>query len=75
MSTRNRTFDSVEGDGLVPVAAALLPGSRQVVLVDAVHGPSLRTTWYGSSISVDAWWPVALDAWRGALRARQSDAA
>ncbi len=68
-------LDSVEGDGLVPVAAALLPGSRQVVLADAVHGPSRRATWYGSSVSVDVWWPVALDAWREALRARQSDAA
>ncbi len=68
-------LDSVEGDGLVPVAAALLPGSRQVVLADAVHGPSRRTTWYGSSASVDVWWPVALDAWREALRARQAHTA
>jgi hypothetical protein len=65
----------VEGDGLVPVAAALLPGSRQVVLADAIHGPSRRATWYGSAGSVDAWWPVALDAWREALRARLSAAA
>jgi hypothetical protein len=63
-------LEVVEGDGLVPVAAALLPGSRQVVLADAVHGPSRRSTWYGSAASVDAWWPVALEAWREALRAR-----
>jgi len=68
-------LETVEGDGLVPVAAALLPGSRQVVLADAIHGPSRRATWYGSAGSVDAWWPVALDAWREALRARLSAAA
>ena len=68
-------LETVEGDGLVPVAAALLPGSRQVVLADAIHGPSRGATWYGSAGSVDAWWPVALDAWREALRARLSAAA
>jgi hypothetical protein len=68
-------LEAVEGDGLVPVAAALLPGSRQVVLVDAIHGPSRRATWYGSAASVDAWWPIALDTWREALRARLSAAA
>jgi hypothetical protein len=68
-------LEAVEGDGLVPVAAALLPGSRQVVLVDAIHGPSQRATWYGSAASVDAWWPIALDTWREALRARLSAAA
>jgi hypothetical protein len=67
-------LEAVEGDGLVPLAAALLPGSRQVVLADAIHGPSRRATWYGSAASVDAWWPVALDAWREALRARLSAA-
>lgn len=63
-------LDSVEGDGIMPVAAALLPGSRQVVLPDAVHGPSSRAAWYGAAANLDAWWPVALDAWREALRAR-----
>jgi hypothetical protein len=62
----------VAGDGLIPVAAALLPGSRQVVLPDAAHGPSSRAAWYGTDTSLDAWWPVALDAWRDALRARQA---
>ena len=62
--------DSVAGDGLIPVAAALLPGSHQVVLPDAIHGPAPRAAWYGAGADVDAWWPVALDAWRGALRAR-----
>ncbi len=65
-------LDAVAGDGLIPVAAALLPGSRHVVLSDAIHGPSRRAAWYGSDTSLDAWWPVALDAWRDALRARQA---
>jgi hypothetical protein len=63
-------LESVAGDGLIPVAAALLPGSRQVVLPGATHGPGLRSAWYGDRASVDAWWPVAQDAWRQALRAR-----
>jgi hypothetical protein len=64
-------LETVEGDGLVPVAAALLPGSRQIVLADAVHGPGRRAAWYGTGANVDAWWPVALDAWREALQARR----
>jgi hypothetical protein len=67
-------LDSVAGDGLIPVAAALLPGSRQIVLADATHGPGRGARWYGSAGSLDAWWPVAVDAWRDALRARQASA-
>jgi hypothetical protein len=65
-------LDAVAGDGLVPAAAALLPGSSQVVLPAAIHGPGMRDAWYGSGPNVDAWWPVALDAWREALRARRA---
>ena len=36
----------------------------------ATHGPGLRSAWSGDPANVDAWWPVALDAWREALRAR-----
>jgi hypothetical protein len=61
----------VLGDGLVPVAAALLPGARHVVLDDAVHGPGIRAPWYGQDPQLDAWWPLALEAWRDALRARR----
>ncbi len=61
----------VSGDGLVPVAAALLPGARHLVLDDAVHGPGVRDPWYGQDDQLDAWWPVALETWREALRARQ----
>ncbi len=62
--------DTVAGDGLIPVAAALLPGSRQIVLPSATHGPGRHSAWYGDRANADAWWPVALDAWREALRAR-----
>ena len=60
----------VAGDGLVPVAAAILPGARQLVLDDAVHGPGVRDPWYGQAAQLDAWWPLALELWRGALAAR-----
>ncbi len=62
----------VAGDGLVPVASALLPGARHLVLDDAVHGPGARSPWYGRGDQVDAWWPIALAVWRDALRARQA---
>ncbi len=62
----------VAGDGLVPVDAALLPGARQLVLDEAVHGPGVRAPWYGQGGQIDTWWPVALEVWRDALRARQA---
>lgn len=64
----------VAGDGLVPVASALLPGAEHLVLDDAVHGPGVRDPWYGQGAQLDAWWPRALELWRGALRARQEHA-
>ncbi len=65
----------VAGDGLVPVASALLPGAEHLVLEDAVHGPGVRDPWYGQDAQLDAWWPRAVELWRGALRARQERAA
>jgi hypothetical protein len=62
----------VAGDGLVPAASALLPGARHLVLDDAIHGPGLRSPWYGQDDQLDAWWPVALEGWRDALGARQA---
>jgi pimeloyl-ACP methyl ester carboxylesterase len=59
-----------EGDGLVPVASAILPGSREVVVDDAVHGPSAGSPWYGTDSPMDVWWPEALAVWREALRYR-----
>jgi hypothetical protein len=60
----------LEGDGLVPLASTLLDGTRQVVLDDIVHGQGAGEPWYGTDPALDRWWPVALDAWRSALRAR-----
>jgi hypothetical protein len=62
----------VAGDGLVPVASALLPGAHHLVLSDAVHGPGVRDPWYGQDSQLDAWWPLAVELWRDALRARQA---
>jgi hypothetical protein len=62
--------DVIEGDGLVPVASALLPGVRHLVLDDAAHGPGFGRDWYGRERFVDAWWPVALEVWHAALHAR-----
>jgi len=62
----------VAGDGLVPLASALLPGARHLVLDEAVHGPGVRDPWYGDDVQIDAWWPVAVEVWRDALRARQA---
>lgn len=59
-----------EGDGLVPVVAAGLDGARQLVIDGAVHGPGAAGPWYGSDDAVDAWWPLALEAWRSALEHR-----
>ena len=52
----------VGGDGVVPVATALLPGSEEVVL-DGVHHNGRMGLWYGSSgETVGRWWPEALRA-------------
>ncbi len=61
----------IAGDGLVPVASALLPGARHLVLEDASHGPGAGVPWYGREPQLDAWWPAALETWRDALRARR----
>ena len=60
----------IEGDGVVPVSCALLPGAHQIVLDDAAHGRGMRHPWYGSEKHVDAWWPAAVEIWRDALAAR-----
>jgi hypothetical protein len=63
-----------EGDGLVPVAAAALDGARLVVLDHSIHGPGAAGPWYGTDDAVDAWWPIALETWRAALRHRAGTA-
>jgi hypothetical protein len=62
--------DVIEGDGLVPLVSALLPGASQLVLDDAAHGQGFGRDWYGRDRFVDAWWPRALETWRAALHAR-----
>jgi len=50
----------VAGDGVVPVEAALLPGSESQV-VDGVHHNRRLGRWYGSDKeTVERWWPEEL---------------
>jgi hypothetical protein len=49
---------------------ALIPGARHLVFDDVLHGV-FGGPWYGDADIIDRWWPVALEAWRGALAARQ----
>ena len=50
----------VTGDGVVPVDAALLPGSEHLVLDDFHHNRRLGK-WYGSDReAIEQWWPEAL---------------
>ena len=50
----------VAGDGVVPVEAALLPGSERLV-VDGVHHNRRLGRWYGSDReTVGRWWPPEL---------------
>jgi pimeloyl-ACP methyl ester carboxylesterase len=49
----------VGGDGVVPVGAALLAGSEEIVL-DGVHHNGRMGLWYGSDEeTVGRWWPEA----------------
>jgi pimeloyl-ACP methyl ester carboxylesterase len=50
----------VPGDGVVPVSAALLPGSETLVL-DGVYHNGFYGTWYGSDRgTVERWWSEGL---------------
>jgi hypothetical protein len=60
----------IEGDELIPVRCALLPGAASLILDDAYHGQWPGREWYGSDRFVDRWWPLALATWQEALRAR-----
>ena len=52
----------VGGDGVVPVEAALLPGSESLV-IDGVHHNRRLGRWYGSDgETVGQWWPEELRA-------------
>lgn len=57
------------GDGIVPFSAVHLEGAEQLTYDDVRHG-MVGAPWYGDDVMLDRWWPVALDLWRAALRAR-----
>jgi hypothetical protein len=44
------------GDGLVPVASALLQGSRQTVLQGVGHFSGFGGPWYGTEEVIPRWW-------------------
>jgi len=62
---------TIEGDGAIPVEAALLAGARHIVLDDVAHAPGARHRWYGSQDVIDEWWPAAIETWEAALAARE----
>ncbi len=54
---RNSTGDAHDrGDGLVPVASALLADSTPLVLPGVAHGGAFGSRWYGSPEVVERWW-------------------
>jgi len=44
------------GDGLVPIASAILPGSRRIALEGVSHYSLSRVPWYGSAEVIPRWW-------------------
>jgi hypothetical protein len=59
---RNSTGDANDrGDGLVPVASALLEGSQEVVLEGVAHGGAFGPIWYGTPAVVARWWAAVDD--------------
>lgn len=65
--------DDVEGDGLIPMRSAILPGVRAMAFDDCVHAWQGGRDWYGSERFLAQWWPVAVETWQGALQARAFD--
>jgi hypothetical protein len=54
---RNSSGDPHDrGDGLVPVASALLAGAEHRVLEGVAHGGAFGSRWYGSPEVVERWW-------------------
>ena len=54
---RNSTGDPADrGDGLVPVASALLEGAEELVLEGVAHGGAFGPVWYGTPAVVERWW-------------------
>jgi hypothetical protein len=57
---RNSTGNADDpGDGLVPVAGALLAGSQPIVLEGVAHGGAFGPRWYGTPEVVERWWERA----------------
>lgn len=46
----------VWGDGMVPVSAALLPGSQEITLEGVSHHTVMGEPWYGSEGVIALWW-------------------
>jgi pimeloyl-ACP methyl ester carboxylesterase len=46
-------------DGLVPIASAILPGSRPIILEGVGHYAVWRVPWYGSPEVIAQWWAAA----------------
>jgi pimeloyl-ACP methyl ester carboxylesterase len=64
----------VSGDGVVPVDAALLPGSESQIL-DGVHHNRRLGRWYGSDReTVGRWWPDELRAGNALVEGVRSSA-
>jgi hypothetical protein len=61
-------------DGLVDSARCRLDGARHVEFTDVLHGVTYGP-WYGNSMAIERWWPVALEAWHAALEARRAEPA
>ena len=60
---RNSSGDAEDrGDGLVPVASALLAGATPVVLPGVAHGGAFGPSWYGSPEVVERWWTAGFSA-------------
>jgi hypothetical protein len=57
------------GDGIVPFSAVHLEGATQLTYEDVRHG-MVGAPWYGDDAMLDRWWPVAIDLWQAALKAR-----
>jgi hypothetical protein len=51
----------LEGDGLVPIASALLRDARWIELADTAHGGLFGQSWYGSTDRIEHWWSLLGD--------------
>jgi hypothetical protein len=59
------------GDGIVQLEASQLAGAEHTTFHDVRHG-HIGGPWYGDDEIIERWWPRAVEAWRGALAAREA---